>query len=399
MRIPYCLSFIFPLLLVGCVDSSPRRSPDPVGTDAGAVDNEMRMDASTRGDLAIAVPPPGGTMRDISSMALVKEMAPGWNLGNTLDAVGGEAAWGNPLTTQAMIQAVVASGFRAIRIPVTWRQHFGAAPDYAIDPAWMERVRTIVDWTLDAGAYAIINLHHDGGTDVAKGAWIRNASTDYEGVMTQYRALWDQIAAYFQDYPDHLIFESMNEVGFDDLKVNGAASQAAYNLFNTINGEFVTLVRASGGNNGQRHLLLAGYNTDIDQSIKGVKLPADDRCILSLHYYTPSKFAINGNPATWGSAAEVSTLQGQFAKVKLNYIDKGIPVILGEFGAVKTTEAASRVFWVEWVAKAACDLGAAPTFWDAGDEFNRLSLVFRTTGLVEAIMRACSGTSYTPSKG
>jgi len=298
-----------------------------------------------------------------------------------------------------MIQTVVAAGFKAIRIPVTWRQHVGAGPDYAIDPVWLARVKTIVDWTLEAGAYAIINLHHDGGTDYTKGAWLRKASTDYVGVMTQYLALWNQIAAYFQDYPDRLVFESMNEVGFDDLNVNGQPSPAAFRLLNGINSDFVRLVRGSGGNNGQRHLLIAGYNTDIDQSVRGVILPADPRCILSLHYYTPYQFAINGNPTTWGSATEIATLQGQFAKVKTNFIDKGIPVILGEFGAVKKTETTSRVFWAEWVSKAACDLGAAPYFWDAGDEFNRTTLVFRTTGLVAAIVRACSGVAYTPVKG
>jgi endoglucanase len=128
-------------------------------------------------------------------------------------------------------------------------------------------------------------------------------------------------------------------------------------------------------------------------------MPADGRCILSLHYYTPSKFCINGNAATWGSAAEIGTLQGQFAKVKSNFIDSGIPVIVGEFGAVKTTEAPSRVFWSEWVAKAACDLGAAPYLWDNGDELDRNALVFRTPGLVDALLRACGGASYTPAQG
>jgi endoglucanase len=143
-----------------------------VGPDAGVA-------------LPVAVPPSGTMMRDITSMALVKEMGPGWNLGNTLDPTGGETAWGNPPTTQALIQTVVGSGFKSIRIPVTWRQHFGAAPGYTIDPAWTSRVRTIVDWTLSAGAYTIIDMHHDGGSDTTQGAWIRRASTDYGGVIAQ----------------------------------------------------------------------------------------------------------------------------------------------------------------------------------------------------------------------
>jgi endoglucanase len=284
---------------------------------------------------------------------------------------------------------------------VTWRQHFGAAPDYPIDAAWMNRVQQIVDWALDAGLYAIINLHHDGGGDVAAGAWIRTASTNYSGVIAEYKALWGQIAARFANYDDHLVFESMNEVGFDDLKVNGVNSQAAYDLLNKINSEFVTLVRASGGNNGQRHLLLAGYWTDITESVKGVVMPSDSRCILSIHYYTPSKFCIDGNPSTWGSASEVTTLKGLFAKLKTTFIDKGIPIILGEFGVIRTTEVASRIFWIEYVTKTAYDLGIAPYLWDNGTdgEFDRESLTWRTPGLLDAIKRAASEQNYTPSKG
>jgi len=331
----------------------------------------------------------------------VKEMGLGWNLGNTLDATGGETAWGNPPTTQAMIQGIAASGFKSIRIPVTWRGHFGPAPSYAIDAAWMSRVQQIVDWALGAGLYAIINMHHDGGTDVTSGAWIRTASADYAGFIVEYEALWAQIADRFKDYGESLVFESMNEVGFDDLKVNGAPSQAAFDLLNQINSEFVALVRGSGGINGQRHLLVAGYNTDIDQSIRGTVMPNDSRTILSIHYYNPWKFCINGNPTTWGTDAEVAALAPQLGKLKTAFIDKGVPVILGEYGAVRTTEPASRIFWMEWVAKVSCDLGIAPFLWDngTGGEFNRSTLTWRTPGLVEALVHACSGDVYTPSKG
>jgi endoglucanase len=338
----------------------------------------------------------GGGMRDITSVELVKDMGIGWNLGNTLDALGGETAWGNPTTTQAMIQAIASAGFSSIRIPITWRRHFGAAPGYTINATWMNRVQQIVDWSLAAGLYAIINMHHDGGGDIAQGAWIRNASTNYTGVIQEYKALWGQIALRFQSYPDRLIFESMNEVGFDDL-----APQAAYDLLNHINGEFVTLVRASGGNNGQRHLLLAGYWTDIDESIRGVVMPGDSRCILSLHYYTPSTFCIDGDPTTWGSAAEILTLRTQFAKVKTNFLDQGIPVILGEYGVVTTTEAASRVHWIEYLGKTAYDYGIAPYLWDPGSSgglFNRTSLTW-PAGLLEALQQASSGQSYTITKG
>jgi endoglucanase len=334
----------------------------------------------------------GTTMRNITSMALVKDMGLGWNLGNTLDAVGGETAWGAPLTTQAMIQAVAASGFKSIRIPVTWMQHFGAAPGYVIDATWMNRVQQIVDWAVGAGMYVIINMHHDG---LSGTGWIEGASTNPTGVIAEYRALWTQIAQRFSCYSDYLVFESMNEVGFNDL-----SDSAAYALLNQINDDFVTLVRASGGNNGQRHLLLAGYWTDFYRSATGVIMPNDSRCILSLHYYGPYQFAILGNPTTWGSAAEIATLQGDFAFAKTSFIDKGIPVILGEYGAPRTTEAASRVYWFEYVTKSAYDSGIGPFMWDGPDgEFNRTTLTWQTPGLLDALHRASSGQNYTITYG
>ena len=340
-------------------------------------------------------------MRDISSMALVGEMGVGWNLGNTMDALGGETAWGNLPTTQDMIQAIADSGFKSVRIPVTWMQHFGASPCYPIDAAWMARVQQIVDWVIGAGMYAIINVHHDGGdTDPKKGdGWIRRASTDYAGVIAKYKALWTQIAQRFKDYPDYLVFESMNEVGFDDLNVNGSPSQTAFDLLNRINAEFVALVRKSGGNNSARHLLLAGYWTDIDRSSRGWVRPNDSRTILSVHYYTPYQFCIDATQATWGTATDISILRSQLGKLKTAFLDKGIPVILGEFGVSTRTEAASRVYWVEYVAKTCRDLGVAPYFWDDGSEFNRTTLTWRTPGIIDAFKRAASGQAYTITKG
>lgn len=380
---------------------SPARRDAASGGSGGSGDTDLVADGgSGAAEPDGATASPAGSMRDITSMALVKEMGMGWNLGNTLDAIGGETAWGNPLTTEAMIRAIAASGFKSMRIPVTWRDHFGPPPSYAIDAAFMNRVQQIVDWALGAGLYAIINLHHDGGEDFAQGAWIRKASTDHAGVLAKYQALWTQIAARFKNHGDRLVFESMNEVGFDDLDVNGAASQAAYDLLNGMNAEFVRLIRASGGNNGLRHLLLAGYWTDIERSVKGSVMPADRRTILSIHYYTPYQFCINGSPSTWGSTAEVSVLKNLFGKLKTTFVDKGVPVILGEFGAVRTTQASSRIFWLEYVVKVSTDHGIAPFLWDNGTdgEFDRASLGWRTPGLLEALQRASSGVAYTPVK-
>jgi endoglucanase len=129
-------------------------------------------------------------------------------------------------------------------------------------------------------------------------------------------------------------------------------------------------------------------------------MPHDTRCILSLHYYTPYQFAIDGKPNTWGSPTEVATLVKQLTKVKTNFIDKGIPVILGEYSAnAYKTEAASRIYWTECVAKVSLDNGIAPYLWDDGGELNRRLLTWRTPGLLEALQRAGSGVTYVPTKG
>jgi endoglucanase len=267
---------------------------------------------------------------------------------------------------------------------VTWNGHFGAAPGYVIDTAWMTRVQQIVDWTLAAGMYAIINMHHDGG-------WIEGASTDPTGVIAKYKALWAQIVPRYSCYSDKLVIESMNEVGFDDMAFTAAVAR-----LNQINGEFATLVRASGGNNVQRHLLIAGYWTDTTRS-QGVLMP-DSRCILSVHYYTPSSFTFGGT--TWGTASEVAAVKTEWANVKTNYIDKGIPIILGEYGVVTSTDTASRIFWLESVTKLACDMGAAPYLWDDGGGMGYLNRNARTwpAGVLDALKRGCSGLVYTPVK-
>ena len=342
----------------------------------------------------------GTTVRSISAMDLVKDMGLGWNLGNTLDATGGtglssETSWGNPLTTQAMIQSVATAGFKSIRIPVTWAGHFGGAPGYVIDSAWMNRVQQIVDWAQAAGLYAIINMHHDG---LSPNGWLLGAATNPTGVIAEYKALWEQIAQRFSCYSDKLIFESMNEVGFASMETNGSPSQAAITLLNQLNSAFATLVRASGGNNSLRYLLVAGYWTDIPRST-GVLMP-DSRCILSVHYYTPSSFTF-GSTNPWGSTAEVNSLLADWAFVQTNYINKNIPVILGEYGVVSSDDAASRIYWIEYVTKAAYGYGVAPYIWDDGGNmsiFDRRNLTW-TTSVLDALKRAASGQTYTITKG
>jgi endoglucanase len=334
------------------------------------------------------------------AISFVKGMGLGYNLGNTLDACGGtmgnkianfEVAWGAPVTTQAIFRDLKNRGFDTIRIPVAWSNLI--ADDYTIHPDLMNRVEEITKMVLDSGMYAIINIHWDGG-------WISGFSTDYGQCMKKYSRIWSQICARFKDYDERLVFESMNEEGyFDDVwnrYSDGAESpkkQKAFDILNGINQAFVDQVRGSGGRNASRYLLIAGYATDIDLTCsKEFRMPVDKakREIVSVHYYTPSTFAILEKDAdwgksarTWGTPADISRLKADMLKVKTTFIDKGIPAILGEYGTVINNKDPESVrLYLTEVARAAWGVGMCPILWGAADQhYDRRALKFTDESL------------------
>lgn len=345
-------------------------------------------------------------MKDVSSMELVKDMKLGWNLGNSLDVCNAdrdgdgqanetaekvdETLWGNVKTTKKIFETLKDDGFNAVRIPITWRDHMD--DQYTIDADWMDRVQEVVDYAYDLDMYVIINTHHDGGGDPAFGAWIRNASTDYDGVLEKYKTVWNQICDRFEDYDEKLIFESMNEVGFDDMN-----DSDAFDTLNKLNQEFVNLVRASGGNNPQRHLLIAGYWTDVEKTCSSrYKMPDDPagKCILSVHYYTPWEFCTTNINYEWGSSQEVKVMQGKVNSLVKNFVDKGVPVIVGEFGTGVWNERASGVYFSEMFVKLCHEAGIAAFMWDDGAQFDRSSCTWNYPELLEAMQRAVSGEDY-----
>ena len=352
-----------------------------------------------------------GEMRDITSMELCKEMKLCWNLGNTLDVCNAdrdsdgnidensekvdETLWGNVMTTPEIFETLKEQGFNAVRIPITWRDHL--SDNYTIDEDWMNRVQEVVDYAYDLDMYVIINLHHDGGGDPEFGAWIREmAANDYDGWYAKYSAIWTQICDRFENYSDKLIFESMNEVGFDELN-----RTERFSLLNKMNQAFVDLVRSTGGNKPKRHLLIAGYWTDIDQTTsKQFEMPADpeNRCIVSVHYYTPWEFCVCENQYEWGTDAEVRTIKNQINKLKTKFIDNGVPVIIGEYGT-GNNENASVIFFDEMLTKICYDIGIPTFLWDNGAVFNRTTLEWNRQGLLPALQKAVSGEDYEVTKG
>lgn len=353
-----------------------------------------------------------GKMRNITSQQLVEDMTFGWNLGNTLDVCQAdrdgdgkinehveagekvdETLWGNPKATKELFTSLKKNGVNAVRIPVTWRDHMDSNGN--IDREWMDRVQQVVDYAYSQGMYVIINVHHDGGGDPKFGAWIiEESQKDYNTFLKKYKNVWKQIAERFKNYSDYLIFESMNEVGFDTLYNKNKAD--AYNLINKINQDFVDIIRATGGNNAKRHLLIAGYYTDIERTCDSLyKMPDDKagRCILSVHYYTPWDFCTCDIKHTWGTKSEVRQMETLIGKMKKNFVDKGIPVIIGEYAA-SGSDLSSCIFFIEKLNKLCSDYGIATFIWDNGRQVNRKTYKWRTPQYLEALKRATSGKDY-----
>lgn len=326
-------------------------------------------------------------MREISTQQVIREMGLGINLGNTYEACGdwiaqwGDGsvesyvtAWGSPVITQPMIQGYADAGFGVLRVPVAWSNMMGE--DYTISAAYLATVKETIDWALDAGMYVIMDIHWDNG-------WWSDFPTDRETCMYKYTRIWTQLCEAFRDYGDKLIFESLNEEGgWESLwnRYSGSTDgkQASFDLLTEINQTFVDIVRGSGGNNAQRHLLIAGYNTDFDLTCDDAyHMPVDpmNRCAVSVHYYTPSNFAILEEDAswgkmraTWGTDADFEQLNHYMDMVKETFTDKGIPVIIGEYGCPKKNKDPESVrLFLSSVAEAAYSRGLCPVLWDITD--------------------------------
>ncbi|MCM1522948.1 MAG: glycoside hydrolase family 5 protein [Ruminococcus sp.] len=333
-------------------------------------------------------------LRQMTPVEYVAAMGRGINLGNSLDASGDwivkwgdgtpeawETAWGNPVTTEEMIKYFHDEGFETIRIPVTWDEHIGEAPAYTVDKEWMDRVEEVVDWALDDGMFVILNAHHDE-------TWIANAAEDYKSTAKRYEALWKQICLRFKDKSYRLVFESNNEVAFSIGDKEG--SELLYKL----NDLFIKTVRSSGSKNYDRMLLLAGYCTNIDLTAKYFpdKL-SDKRYAVSVHQYGPTVFTIAepgcswGFRDTWGTENDYSVMEAEFELLKKKFIDRGVPVIIGEYGAGTVgKEQESREKYIRAVTEYSLENGICPILWDAGGTIDREKLEWRIPAEKTAIM-------------
>ncbi|PIF31838.1 aryl-phospho-beta-D-glucosidase BglC (GH1 family) [Flavobacterium sp. 9] len=338
-----------------------------------------------------------------SAVELAAKIKLGWNIGNTMEATGSETAWGNPKVTKALIDAVKASGFNAIRIPCSWNQYLENSATAKIKTDWLNRVKEVVQYCVDNNMYVVVNIHWDGG-------WLENNITEAKKVENnaKQKAFWEQIATHLRGFDEHLLFASANEPAVED------ATQMA--VLTSYHQTFIDAVRSTGGKNAYRTLVVQGPTTDIEKTNKLMTtLPTDtatNRMMVEVHYYAPWNFAGLTKDESWGKMfyywganyhsttdldrnptyGEEADLEKNFKLMKTQFVDKGIPVLLGEFGAIRRTSLTgdaltlhlnSRAYYLKTVVKQAKANGLLPFYWDEGSlGDNSFGIINRTNNTV-----------------
>ena len=356
----------------------------------------------------------------------------GWNLGNALDGhsnlMPSDGAWqGGRQVTKALIDAVAAQGFDTVRVPVTWGRKLHQQLRYnvsdpnftltvpqiealTLDAAWLNKVAEVVGWVNDAGMKAIINIHHDGA-DSSHWLSVKNehlTGENKEKIDAIYRTLWTQIANRFKNTGEFLLFEAFNELHDGNWNDGNTAQR---NRVNELSQIFVDTVRATGGENTNRYLVIAGYVTRPSVTVSSLVMPTDptpQRIFVSIHFYDPYDFTLAATQTVWGSNAitnwgNESNVRNVFNSVKNKFVNNGIPVIIGEYGATRQASAegkAYRKYYMEYVTKYARDCGFIPVYWDNGGSgsgaensgfFNRASphgLLTDAADIIQVMMRA-----------
>ena len=373
----------------------------------------------------------------LTSTEFAKQLTIGWNLGNTLDAasndtsnewcqgLNSETCWGQPKTTQEMIEAVYAAGFKTIRIPITWYNHVSGS-EYKIDSEWMARVKTVVDWAYNAGFYVIMNVHHDNlsaanlnsfpgyglSSNTSTQASIEEKSKDY------LKKVWTQIAAEFNDdYGERLIFEVLNEprtVGENsEWYADGTLGKALNKIVTSYEQVCINAIRNSGSNNANRYIMVPAYKGS-SSNINTYSLPndtANDKLILSFHAYDPYSFAMYNKDYTDTTfdEADKSSLDSLFANVKKYF--PSIGAVIGEASASNKDNLSEREAWVAYYFDKAYNTYGWPTvMWDngayeanatSGEQhgwFNRKELTWYFPTVISAAMNAVGVTPGTLSQ-
>ena len=356
-----CAGVLMTSIMAGCGQSGASTETAPAETSAAVAAAETTELKKAEANFSL------------SSVDYAKQLKLGWNLGNTLDALGNsgletETAWGQPKTTKEMIKYVKDAGFTSIRVPVSWGQH--TDKDFHIDKAWMGRVTEVVDYAYDAGLYVIINSHHDNDKK-----YYYPDDKNYENSEKYIETIWSQVADNFKDYDQHLIFESMNEPRLSGtskewwFQPNDAEGVASIKNISKLNQVFVDTVRKSGGNNDKRYLMVPSNAASPSNALNDaftMPTDSDEHIILSVHAYTPYDFAMNygGGYKDWSETKgkDLSFMDDLNKKFILN----GYGVVIGEFGATNKNNLDARVAWAKQYTEKAASYGIPCFLWDNG---------------------------------
>lgn len=367
----------------------------------------------------------------------VKNMGLGWNLGNTLDAnsqkvsdvtndaywggqgLDSEYCWGQKPTTKPLFEMLKNAGFGAIRVPVTWYNHMDK--DGKVNEAWMARVHEVVDYVIESGLYCIVNVHHDTGADSDNSkSWIKADMATYNNQKERYEYLWMQIAEEFKDYDGHLLFEAYNEMldiksswcfaSFNTTnRYDATIAKSAYDAINSYAQSFVNTVRATGGNNAQRNLIVNTYgacsgegtwNTHLTEPLQKMALPEDNvqnHIIFEIHTYP----TIANNTL----ASIKSNIDQCIKNLKTYLVSKGAPVIIGEWGTNNVDAGEGKTDYdvrrelmldfVEYFVKQMKANGMAPFYWmGLTDGTYRTFPAFNQPDLAERMAKAYHGEDF-----
>ncbi|MDR6565079.1 cellulase family glycosylhydrolase [Chitinophaga ginsengisegetis] len=351
--------------------------------------------------------PANSTGMGSNAVQLAAKFKLGWNIGNTLEAIGGETAWGNPLISESYIQSVKQQGFTAIRLPCAWNQ-YSDKTTAKIQDTWLNRVKQVVQYCVNNDMYVLLNIHWDGGWLDAN---INSAKKD--SVNAKQKAFWEQIATTMRDFDEHVMFASANEPPAENAE--------QMDILNSYHQTFINAVRSTGGRNSYRVLVVQGPSTDIDKTNNLMNtLPTDavsGRMMVEVHYYTPYQFCLMDADASWGKifyywgAGHHSTIEPDrnatwgeegdvntaFGKMKTKFTDKQIPVIMGEYGAYRrggsnyvpkdlATHNDAVDYWLTYVTRQAIANGIKPFFWDTGGALDRRNNTVRDQRTIDALV-------------
>ena len=380
-------------LLAGCAATTDTTQNDETQTQVSVSETETETVPETTDTVEME------EFADVTAQEIVDDIRIGWNLGNTLDSASSgslvkiaEMGWGNPLTTQEMIDAVADAGFNAVRIPVTWYGLTGAGPEYKINEQWLARVKEVVDYARANDMYVIINMHHDSD-------WIALNYDEIDATEEQLRAMWTQIANYFIGYDEHLIFEGMNEprcIG-TNIEWTGGDDESR-DCINRLDAAFVETVRATGGNNEKRLLMVPDYAaSSAEVALAALEVPDDDMICVSVHAYIPYSFALANPGVSEWSADNTSEIDSFLANLDKYFISRGIPVIIGEMGAMNKDNEENRAEIMSYYVEQAAEEGIPCFWWDNnaftgdGENFgllNRATLEWEYPTLLQSLMDA-----------